>query len=372
MSQSAIAASRIQHEVSSTTDLAGGDTGTEAEGVVMAEPLNVEVNQEVVIDTGTSETQQARPDAQNMKQHVVSRSSIEAKYRATTGLDLTTMAGGLTAAYYIDFVMNSSMVDNANPITVQFGPMNENTGARNAILNGLEVFRMNNSVSSLDGEYGVDGKSADGPSRGTVAAVGFAIMFGTFVGLGIIAVKWQKGPQDWQQNHSFSSWLLPLHAGDTSSMSNIKTSLGSCKSQFFSSTSKLGLYFYLAELQEATKNWDPNAIIGVGGFVNVYIGEINDGMKVAIKRGNPQSEQGINEFQTEIQMLSKLRHRHLVSLIGYCDENSEMILVYEYMSNSPFHDHIYGKDFPPLSWKQRLEICIEAACGLYYLHTGIA
>jgi len=291
---------------------------------------------------------------------------------AITGLDLTTVAGGLTAAYYADFVMNSSMVVNANPLTVQVGPMNENTGTRNALLNGLEVFRMNNSVGSLDGEYGVDGKSADGPGRGTVAAVGFAMMFGAFVGLGAMAVKWQKRPQDWQQSHSFSSWLLPLHAGDNSFMSNSKTSLGSRKSQFFSSTSGLGRYFYLAELQEATKNWDPSAIIGVGGFGNVYIGEIDDGLKVAIKRGNPQSEQGINEFQTEIQMLSKLRHRHLVSLIGYCDENSEMILVYEYMSNGPFRDHIYGKDLPPLSWKQRLEICIGAARGLHYLHTGTA
>jgi len=289
---------------------------------------------------------------------------------AMSALDLSTVTGGLSVAYYKDLVVEPEMV--SSPFLVQVGPLNEPNGAKNAILNGLEILRINNSVNSLDGAFGADGRSALGPSRGTVAAVGFAMMFGAFAGLGAMAVKWQKRPQDWQKKNSFSSWLLPLHAGDNSFMASSKTSLGSKKSAFYSSTMGLGRYLSFAELQEATKNWDSNSVIGVGGFGNVYYGILEDGTKVAVKRGNPQSEQGINEFQTELQMLSKLRHRHLVSLIGYCDENAEMILVYEFMEHGPMRDHLYGKGLPTISWKQRLEISIGAARGLHYLHTGAA
>ncbi|KAI3412460.1 Protein kinase domain-containing protein [Psidium guajava] len=286
---------------------------------------------------------------------------------AISGLDLSSLTGGLATPYYKDIVVNSTLM--ASGLSIQIGPMNQDTGTVNAILNGVEILKMSNSVNSLDGEFGVDGKKASLSNRNTVAAVGFAMMFGAFVGLGAMVIKWHKRPQDWQKRNSFSSWLLPLHAGDTSFMTS-KTSMGSHKTNFYSSTLGLGRFFSFAEIQEATKNFDSNSIIGVGGFGNVYLGEIDDGTKVAVKRGNPQSEQGINEFQTEIQMLSKLRHRHLVSLIGYCDEDAEMILVYEYMSNGQIRDHLYGKNLPPLSWKQRLEICIGAARGLHYLHTG--
>ncbi|KDP41754.1 hypothetical protein JCGZ_26772 [Jatropha curcas] len=287
---------------------------------------------------------------------------------AISGLDLSSITKQLASPYYKDIVVNSTLMTSG--LTVQVGPMGEDTGTINAILNGLEVLKMSNSVDSLDGEFGTDGRVASA-TRSTVAAVGFAMMFGAFVGLGAMVIKWHKRPQDWQKKNSFSSWLLPIHAGDSSFMAS-KNSMGSHKTNFYSSTLGLGRYFSLSELQDATCNFDQSAIIGVGGFGNVYLGEIDEGTKVAVKRGNPQSEQGITEFQTEIQMLSKLRHRHLVSLIGYCDENDEMILVYEYMSNGPFRDHLYGKNLPPLTWKQRLEISIGAARGLHYLHTGTA
>ncbi|XP_042421867.1 probable receptor-like protein kinase At4g39110 [Zingiber officinale] len=291
---------------------------------------------------------------------------------AISGLDLSTITGELASAYYKDIVLNASVA--ADQITVQIGLMKEPAGRVDALLNGVEILKLSNSVGSLDSEFGVDGSKADdGDWKITMVAVGFAMMLGAFVGLGAMVLKWSKRPEGWERRSSFSSWLLPVHTGNTSFTASRGYGYSTNKSSAFaSSTMGFGRYLSLAELQRATKNFDKNAVVGVGGFGNVYLGELEDGTKVAVKRGNPQSEQGINEFQTEIQMLSKFRHRHLVSLIGYCDENSEMILVYEYMANGPLRDHLYGNGLPPLSWKQRLEICIGAARGLHYLHTGTA
>ncbi|XP_021981190.1 receptor-like protein kinase FERONIA isoform X2 [Helianthus annuus] len=130
--------------------------------------------------------------------------------------------------------------------------------------------------------------------------------------------------------------------------------------------------FSLAEIQYATKNFDDELVIGQGGFGKVFKGYISSeevGHVVAIKRLDSMSDQGEPEFRAEIDMLSKLRHSHLVSLIGYCHENKEKILVYEYMSNGTLYHHLHKAD-TPLTWLTRLNIAIGAARGLAYLHTS--
>ncbi|KAL3368466.1 hypothetical protein AABB24_009365 [Solanum stoloniferum] len=127
-----------------------------------------------------------------------------------------------------------------------------------------------------------------------------------------------------------------------------------------------------ADLQEATNNFDDKFFIGEGGFGKVYRGVLRDGTKVALKRRNRLSRRGIEEFRTEIEILSQFRHPNLVSLIGYCNDNNEMILIFEYLENGNLWSHLYGSDLRlhNMSWEQRLEICIGTARGLHYLHTS--
>ncbi|XP_040971191.1 probable LRR receptor-like serine/threonine-protein kinase At4g29180 isoform X2 [Gossypium hirsutum] len=126
--------------------------------------------------------------------------------------------------------------------------------------------------------------------------------------------------------------------------------------------------FTYAEVLNITNNFQD--VIGKGGFGTVFRGNMKDGTQVAVKMLSTSSKQGSKEFQAEAELLMRVHHRNLASFIGYCDEGSNMALIYEYMANGNLKDYLSYKSSNPLSWEMRLRIAIHAAQGLEYLHHG--
>ncbi|GAB4830300.1 hypothetical protein Ancab_019938 [Ancistrocladus abbreviatus] len=127
-------------------------------------------------------------------------------------------------------------------------------------------------------------------------------------------------------------------------------------------------------LREATNNFSDENILGEGGFGIVYKGVLQDGTQIAVKRmeSNALGTKGLAEFEAEIAVLSRVRHRHLVALLGYCVNGNERMVVYEYMPQGTLGQHLFEwkqNGLPPLSWKKRLVIALDVARGVEYLHS---
>ncbi|KAH7545498.1 hypothetical protein FEM48_Zijuj01G0100200 [Ziziphus jujuba var. spinosa] len=295
---------------------------------------------------------------------------------AADNYDVYVRAGGKNKAYHKDFV--DAVSSKFDTLWIQLGPDTAaGAAATDALLNGLEVFKLsrNGNLAYVD-RYDSGGTSSHSSKSwilwvGIGAGVASVVILASVVTFIFYFCKSRRSKSSGTKDNP-SGWRpLFLHGSILNSTANAK---GSGRTQNPSTWSiastRVCKRFTLSEIRVATNNFDESLVIGVGGFGKVYKGETDDGTLAAIKRANPQSDQGLSEFETEIEMLSKLRHRHLVSMIGFCEEQNEMILVYEYMANGTLRSHLFGSDLPPLSWKQRLEACIGAARGLHYLHTG--
>ncbi|PSR91137.1 Leaf rust 10 disease-resistance locus receptor-like protein kinase [Actinidia chinensis var. chinensis] len=131
--------------------------------------------------------------------------------------------------------------------------------------------------------------------------------------------------------------------------------------------------FYYTELEEATHNFDPCKELGEGGFGTVYHGKLRDGREVAVKRLYEHNYKRVKQFMNEIEILTYLSHPNLVTLYGCTSSKSqELLLVYEYIPNGTVADHLHGdraKD-GSLSWPIRMNIAIETASALAYLHAS--
>ncbi|XP_073127305.1 receptor-like kinase TMK4 [Henckelia pumila] len=127
-------------------------------------------------------------------------------------------------------------------------------------------------------------------------------------------------------------------------------------------------------LRQVTDNFRDENVLGRGGFGVVYKGELHDGTKIAVKRmeSGVMGTKGMNEFQAEIAVLTKVRHRHLVALLGYCINGSERLLVYEYMPQGTLSQHLFEWEelgYHPFTWKQRVTIALDVGRGVEYLHS---
>nr|WIL59856.1 nodulation protein [Melilotus officinalis] len=138
--------------------------------------------------------------------------------------------------------------------------------------------------------------------------------------------------------------------------------------------------FSLTELQAATRNFRVDSVLGEGDFGSVFKGWIDEhspsaakpgtGIAVAVKRLNQDGFKGRSELMAEVNYLGQLSHPHLVKLIGYCLEDENSLLVYEFMSRGSLENHLFirGSYFQPLSWSLRLKVALGAAKGLAFLH----
>ncbi|KAL1559260.1 non-specific serine/threonine protein kinase [Salvia divinorum] len=138
--------------------------------------------------------------------------------------------------------------------------------------------------------------------------------------------------------------------------------------------------FLFSDLAEATHNFAAENKIGAGSFGVVYRGKLPNGREVAIKRSEsvPKAkkfQEKENAFESEISFLSRLHHKHLVRLVGYCEEREERLLVYDFMKNGALYDHLHSKTNVEKSssvvnsWRVRIKISLDAARGVEYLHS---
>ncbi|KAL2338423.1 hypothetical protein Fmac_012869 [Flemingia macrophylla] len=129
------------------------------------------------------------------------------------------------------------------------------------------------------------------------------------------------------------------------------------------------LHLNLNQVTRATHNFSETLQIGEGGFGTVYKAKLEDGLIVAVKRAKKEHFDSLRtEFSSEVQLLAKIDHRNLVKLLGYIDKGNERLLITEYVPNGTLREHLDGLRGKILDYNQRLEIAIDVAHGLTYLH----
>ncbi|XP_011092238.1 probable leucine-rich repeat receptor-like protein kinase At5g49770 isoform X1 [Sesamum indicum] len=198
----------------------------------------------------------------------------------------------------------------------------------------------------------VTGGSHKSPSTSIIigSAVGGSVLFLLLLLAGVYALRQKRRAETAvKKNDPFGSWDPSTRSGGVPQLKGSRC-------------------FSFEELKKCTNNFSEMNGIGSGGFGKVYRGTLPNGRLVAIKRAQQGSSQGGLEFKNEIELLSRVHHKNLVSLVGFCFDQGEQMLVYEYMINGTLKDSLTGRSGIRLDWMRRLRIALGAARGVQYLH----
>ncbi|XP_076954381.1 proline-rich receptor-like protein kinase PERK8 [Bidens hawaiensis] len=219
------------------------------------------------------------------------------------------------------------------------------------------------------------GRSPSGPKTGGVVAISLVAGLVT-LSLFLMAVWFQRRQK--RRNCPNINYILPSPSGSSQKsdteilrsrpLTGNPSLTNSRYSPDHGGVGNSRAWFTYEELAEATDGFAGSNLLGEGGFGCVYKGLLPDGREVAVKQLKIGGGQGEREFRAEVEIISRVHHRHLVSLVGYCIYELQRLLVYQYVPNNTLHYHLHGEGRPVMDWATRIRVAAGAARGLAYLH----
>ncbi|KAJ0765707.1 putative protein kinase RLK-Pelle-LRR-I-2 family [Helianthus annuus] len=223
-------------------------------------------------------------------------------------------------------------------------------------------------------------------SSGLVVGISIGVVIGALLAIiGLLCFRFHRKRSQIGNSSSRRAATIPIRANGADSCTVLsdssigtessRTSVHNGVSSWFGGPRKShvvaasGILEYpYKDIQKATSNF--TSTIGKGAFGSVYKAQMSTGETVAVKVLATDSKQGEKEFHTEVMLLGRLHHRNLVNLVGYCAEKGQHMLIYVYMSKGSLSSHLYSEKHELLSWNLRVQIALDVARGLEYLHDG--
>ncbi|CAN7058798.1 unnamed protein product [Brassica rapa subsp. trilocularis] len=230
--------------------------------------------------------------------------------------------------------------------------------------------------------------SSPSPSGGGVGTGGIAAI-GVIVGLLLLSLfvlaLWLTRKRKRKDPGAFVGYTMPPSGysspqgsdavlfNTNSSAPNNKTRSHSGNDYMYASSdsgmvSNQRSWFSYDELAQVTNGFSQKNLLGEGGFGCVYKGVLSDGREIAVKQLKIGGSQGEREFKAEVEIISRVHHRHLVTLVGYCISEQHRLLVYDYVPNNTLHFHLHAPGRPVMTWETRVKVAAGAARGIAYLH----